>query len=96
MNPDFWNDPERAESILRDLKLHKSWIGRYQDLGNTIGDLEVLYEFFQEGEGTEEEIGRQYKKSLKVLDDVEFRSTLNKPEDELSAILEINAGAGGN
>lgn len=33
--------------------------------------------------------------ALKFLDDLEFRSTLNQTEDELSCILEINAGAGG-
>ena len=37
----------------------------------------------------------QYIKAIEQLEDVEFRSTLNKTEDELSAILEINAGAGG-
>ena len=36
-----------------------------------------------------------YQKALDVLDDVEFRSTLNSEEDELSCIIEINAGAGG-
>ena len=95
MNPEFWNDPDQAESVLRDLKLHKSWVKRYNGLAENIGDLEVLYEFYQEGEGSEEEVDRNYSKSLELLEDVEFRSTLNKQEDELSAILEINAGAGG-
>jgi peptide chain release factor 2 len=36
-----------------------------------------------------------YKKALAALEEVEFRSTLNKPEDALYCILEINAGAGG-
>jgi len=55
----------------------------------------VLYEFFQEGEATEEELDAQYDKTLTKIDDLEFRSTLNKEEDELSCYLEINAGAGG-
>ena len=55
----------------------------------------MLYEFYQEGEGTEEDVQANFLKSLHKLEDVEFRSTLNKQEDELSAILEINAGAGG-
>ena len=37
----------------------------------------------------------QYNKTLEKIDDLEFRSTLNKEEDELSCYLEINAGAGG-
>ena len=55
----------------------------------------MLYQFYQEGEGTEEEVEKSYRASLASLEDVEFRSTLNREEDELSAILEINAGAGG-
>jgi len=40
-------------------------------------------------------VDEKYAEALAALEDLEFRSTLNKPEDELSAILEINAGAGG-
>ena len=58
-------------------------------------DLEVLNEFLKEGEGSEEELETRYLQTVEVLDDAEFRSTLNRPEDELGAILEINAGAGG-
>jgi peptide chain release factor 2 len=58
-------------------------------------DLEVLYEFFQMEEVSEEELDAAYEKNLTGIDDLEFRSTLNNPEDELSCILEINAGAGG-
>ena len=57
--------------------------------------MEVLQEFQQEGEATEEEVDTAYEKALAATDDLEFRSTLNKPEDELGAILEINSGAGG-
>ncbi len=80
---------------MKEIKLHKAWVSHYQGLESVIGDLEVLQEFYAEGEATEEEVEAQYEKALVVLEDVEFRSTLNKPEDELSAIIEINAGAGG-
>ena len=60
-----------------------------------IDDLGVLLEFFDAGETTEEELDAAYEKAVEFVDDVEFRSTLNEPEDELSCILEINAGAGG-
>ena len=80
---------------MRDIKLHKGWVSKFTRLESIIGDVDILYEFYQEGEGTEEEVEQQYKKAFLQLEDVEFRSTLNKPEDELSAIIEINAGAGG-
>ncbi len=55
----------------------------------------MLLEFFDAGETTEEELDAAYARAAEFVDDVEFRSTLNQPEDELSCILEINAGAGG-
>ena len=54
-----------------------------------------MLEFYDAGESTEEELDAAYAKAVDIVDDVEFRSTLNNPEDELSCILEINAGAGG-
>ncbi|MCL4105777.1 UNVERIFIED_CONTAM: hypothetical protein GTU68_028654, partial [Idotea baltica] len=95
LNPDFWNDPDRAQGILKELNGHKRWIEQYETTFSKIEDLEVLYEFFQMDEVTEEELDASYEKNLEAVDDLEFRSTLNNPEDELSCILEINAGAGG-
>ncbi len=55
----------------------------------------MLLEFQKEGEATEEDVEKQYKLLVESIEDLEFRSTLNRPEDELSCTLEINAGAGG-
>lgn len=95
LDPDFWNDSKRAESIMRDLKLHKSWIEKYNALQEMVDEVEVLYEFQKMEEATEDEVNEKYNKAVEVIDDVEFRTTLNRPEDELSCILQINAGAGG-
>jgi peptide chain release factor 2 len=54
-----------------------------------------MLEFFDAGETSEEELDAAYARAVEFVDDVEFRSTLNEPEDEMSCILEINAGAGG-
>lgn len=94
-DPNFWDDPKRAQGILKTVKLNKNWVEQYRAVEATVGDAEVLLEFQKEGEATEEEVDAQYEKAIEALDDLEFRSTLNQPEDELNAILEINAGAGG-
>lgn len=94
-DPKFWDDPSRAESILKGIKLNKRWIQRFDDLKTMVEDVEVLEEFRTEEEATEEEVDRAYQKALEKIEDVEFRSTLNQKEDELSCILNINAGAGG-
>ena len=77
------------------LRGHKRWVGYYDEIEEAVGDLEVLEEFRQAGEGTEADVEEAYAKTVALVEDVEFRSTLNRPEDELPAVLEINAGAGG-
>lgn len=55
----------------------------------------MLFDFWKSGDATEAETQAAYDKALQQLDDAEFKSTLNEPEDELPAILQINSGAGG-
>lgn len=95
MAPDFWNDPKSAEKIMKEAKSHKFWVTQFEKVAGSLGDLEVLYDFFKEGEGTEEELDAKYLETLESVEELEFRSTLHREEDELSAIVEINAGAGG-
>ncbi len=95
MDPSFWNDPQRAEAILKSIKLNKKIVEEYKNIESSIDDLDVMYEFFKEGEINEEELDNHYDKVKTLIEDVEFKTTLNKKEDELSCILEINAGAGG-
>lgn len=95
LDPTFWNDPKRAETILKELKTHKNWVEQYRNAKAQVDDAEVLLEFQKEGEATEEEVDQKYAEALAVLEDMEFHNTLNQPEDELNVVLEINAGAGG-
>jgi peptide chain release factor 2 len=55
----------------------------------------VLYDFCKEGEATEKDVDNQYDLCLTMIDDLEVRNMLRKEEDQLGAILKINAGAGG-
>ena len=71
------------------------WINAFQQASTAVDDLGVLYEFSQAGEATEEEVEKNYRDTKQVVDDLEFKSTLNEPEDQLPAILTINSGAGG-
>ncbi len=54
-----------------------------------------MFEFWKEGEGDEEDVKLAYQQALNALEEAEFKSTLNEPEDELPAVLQINSGAGG-
>ncbi len=95
LDPNFWNDPKAAQSILKEIKSHKNWIAQFNEVAGLVDDAEVLLEFFKEGEVSEEEVDAKYAEALQSMDNLEFHSTLNQPEDELGCILEINAGAGG-
>ncbi len=55
----------------------------------------MLFDFWKAGDATEEETREAYDKAVLAIEDAEFKSTLNQPEDELSAVLQINSGAGG-
>lgn len=81
--------------MLKELKVHKMWVDKYNAIRESFEDLEVLQEFYTMEEASEEEVEKAYQKTLEMLEDVEFRSTLDQEEDELSCALEINAGAGG-
>jgi len=78
-----------------EMKIHKMWVNKYNAVKEALDELDILVEFLSEGESSEEEVDRQYDKTLELLEDTEFRSTLDQEEDELSCLLEINAGAGG-
>lgn len=80
---------------MKEISNLKVWTEAYAKIEAQLGDLEVLYEFFKEGEGTEAELDRAYESTLALVEDLEFQQMLDKEEDRLSCILELNSGAGG-
>jgi peptide chain release factor 2 len=60
-----------------------------------IDDLDVLNEFHDAGDVGEEELEVEYKKTAKAIEELEFKKMLSGEEDQLSAVVEINPGAGG-
>lgn len=95
-SPEFWDDSKAAQLHLKQLNTKKSWVEDYEEVKRAANDLDVLYEFYKEmGEGSEEEIEKQYNRALKLLEKIEFRNMLSEEGDEFSAVLQITAGAGG-
>ncbi len=80
---------------MKEIKQDKHWVDIYQNVQTKLDDLIILKEFNEIGEATDEEVELQYNLVLAEMEETEFKATLNKEEDVLSAILEINAGAGG-
>jgi peptide chain release factor 2 len=64
--------------------------------GNAMAEeLQVMYEFYKEGDVTEEELDNQYALTIAHIESLEFRNMLSDEGDSLSAVLQITAGAGG-
>jgi peptide chain release factor 2 len=91
----FWENPKDAEAILQEIRSKKIWTNSFDEVQSGTDDLETLYEFYELGEAEEEEIEGEFNKLLKKIEDLEFKRMLRNEEDQLSAMLEINPGAGG-
>ncbi len=73
----------------------KQWVDDYNEASVLVNDVEVLIEFLQEGEVSEAEVQSQYEKAIAVLEKMEFKNMLSEEGDELPAVIQITAGAGG-
>ncbi len=95
MSPGFWDDNTRATGIMKEIKVNEYWVHLYNEVANSVEDFAVLFDFWKSGDATEQETQDAYNKAVASIEEAEFKSTLNKPEDELPAVLQINPGAGG-
>lgn len=93
--PDFWNKAKEAEIIIRNLRSKKKWVEDYNKGIEYSEELQIMMDFFKEGDVTEEEVEEQYHKTLHHIEDLEFRNMLSDEGDSMSAVLQITAGAGG-
>ena len=80
---------------MKELRTLKKWVSDYEQAHLQLDDLEVLFDFFKEGEVEEKEVNDAYQNLLKLFEDIEFRNMLSDEGDALSAVLQITAGAGG-
>ncbi len=80
---------------MKSLRVKKKWVEDFNTTKTLLEDLEVLYEFYKEGESTIDEVEQQHTKLTTLLEDIEFRNMLSEEGDSLSTVLQITAGAGG-
>jgi len=73
----------------------KNWTEAYERMEGSIGDLETLYEFNEMGEVDDAEVDAEAKKTETIIEELELKKMLSAEEDQFSAIIEINSGAGG-
>lgn len=93
--PGFWDDAKAAEKLLKEIKSKKLWTENFEKVNSQFEDLATLYEFYEQEEAEEAEIKAEFEKTVEALEELELKRMLSGEEDQLSAILEINPGAGG-
>ncbi|MCW5520496.1 peptide chain release factor 2 [Aureitalea sp. L0-47] len=94
-DPNFWNNPQEAEAFMKKLRNKKKWVEDYNKAVTLTDDAEVIYEFFKEGEGKAENVENRFQEALEAIETLEFRNMMSDEGDDLSAVLQITAGAGG-
>lgn len=95
MDPNFWTDSKKAEAVLKEVKSRKMWVSSYDTFADSLDDLDTIYEFYKSADATEKDVDEQQAITEKIIEAIEFKNMLNKPNDILSCVLQINAGAGG-
>lgn len=70
-------------------------MSEYRKVQTAVDDLGVLFEFFEAGDLDSDELDKSFAVAKDLVEELEFKTTLNEPEDQMPAILTINSGAGG-
>ncbi|WP_394367552.1 peptide chain release factor 2 [Mangrovibacterium lignilyticum] len=94
-DPDFWTESKKAEEQMKEIRSIKVWTDGFEQIEKSLDDLQVLFEFYEAEEVSEEEMNEQFVETLEHIEQLEAKNMLRKEEDKLGAILRINAGAGG-
>ena len=80
---------------MKELQGLKQWVKDYEKAKSLTDDLEILFDYFKEGEVNDEEINIQYIQCKEHIENMEFKNMLSNEGDEMSAVIQITAGAGG-
>ncbi len=80
---------------MKSIKSKKNWVTNYNLAQTLVNDLEVLLEFQEVGEVEEDEVTQKHENAIELIENLEFKNMLSDEGDELTAVLQITAGAGG-
>ncbi len=93
--PNFWDNPEKAQGIIAQLKPLNGLLKPYEDMAAEAGDLNALAELAEEDDSLDAELDQELTNFEKRLADFELRAMLDGPQDASNAYLRIQAGTGG-
>ena len=98
--PDLWDDPEAAQAVTSDLSHAQAELGRVQEMGSRIDDLEAMVEMAGEESGKDAddllaEAAADLAAISEDLSELEIRTLLSGEYDQRDAVVTIRSGAGG-
>ncbi|NOX36143.1 MAG: peptide chain release factor 2 [Calditrichaeota bacterium] len=95
--PDFWDNPDEAQKVLRELSSKRDKVQEWQQFRQQLDDVKLLLEMAREENDQHalEELDRESKALLEGVRNLELKGLLSSPEDQKNAILTIHPGAGG-
>jgi len=93
--PGFWDDQKRAEAQMKLVKGLEKWIKGYGAVKALADELDLAFEYYKEELVTEQEVDDLYQRAITAIEDLELKNMLRREEDQMDAVLKINAGAGG-
>ncbi|NQX82580.1 MAG: peptide chain release factor 2 [Flavobacteriaceae bacterium] len=93
--PDFWKDASKAEIFMKAFRNKKKWVDQYNELVELNEEIIITYDFFKEGEVSNDDVKDVFDKITPLIEAIEFKNMLSNEGDNLSAVVQITAGAGG-
>ena len=94
-DPEFWNDPDQARAVMRELDAEKDLVESWDELDSMREGIAVFLEFLAEGEDVQEDLNEETGRFIEKLEDLELKNMLSDPDDHRDAIVSFNPGAGG-
>ncbi len=80
---------------MRKVKDLRKWIGFFEEIDTVAEEVKLAFDYCKEGITSEEEVDEAYAKAIALVEEVELKNMLRAEEDNLGAVLKVNAGAGG-
>ena len=95
--PGFWDDPDRSNKQMKELKQLKDTVDQCSGLKSQYEDIETLIEMGYEAQDAEmiPEIREELDRFIEAFETLRISTLLSEEYDKCNAILKLNAGAGG-
>jgi peptide chain release factor 2 len=95
--PDFWSDPERAQTQMRRLTELRDEVDAWRSLAQRVDDLAELVDMalLEEETSLAADLAREVDALGQALAEREFELTMSGEYDQRNAILAVHAGVGG-